>query len=55
MKTKEIKKGKRTAKKIVKTGDPVKGRTRPKADENVCMQPEPAMSESMCCCEELCC
>ena len=55
MKTKEIKKGKPAAKKTVKTGGPLKGRTKPKMDENVCMQSEPVVSESLCCCEEVCC
>jgi hypothetical protein len=55
MKTKEIKKGKRAAKKPVKTGDPLKGRTKPKVDENVCAQSEAIVSESLCCCEEVCC
>ena len=43
------------AKKTVKTGDPLKGRTKPKMDENVCTQPEAVVSESLCCCEEVCC
>ena len=55
MKTKVIKKGKPAAKKTVKTGDPLKGRTKPKEDENVCTQSEPVVSESLCCCEEVCC
>jgi hypothetical protein len=53
MKTKEKKKGKPTAKKTGKSVDP-KGRTKPKVDENVCKQSEP-VSESLCCCEEVCC
>jgi hypothetical protein len=55
MKTIDIKKGKPTAKKAVKTGGPLKGRTKPKVDENVCIQSEPVVSESLCCCEEGCC
>lgn len=54
MKTKEIKKGKPAAKKTVKTVDPLKGRAKPKVDENVCKQSDP-VSESLCCCEEVCC
>ena len=55
MKTKEIKKGRPAAKKSVKTGDPLKGRTKPKVDENVCAQSEAVVIESLCCCEEVCC
>jgi hypothetical protein len=57
MKTREIKKGKPAAKKTVKTGDPLKGRTKPIVDENVCTLSEPVVvvSESPCCCEEVCC
>ena len=55
MKTKEIKKGKPAARKTVKKGDPLKGRTKQKIDENVCTLSEPVVSESLCCCEEVCC
>jgi len=57
MKTKEIKKGKGAAKKTAKTVDPLKGRAKPIADENVCTQSEAMtiVSESPCCCEEVCC
>jgi hypothetical protein len=55
MKTKEIKKGKPTSKKTVKTVDPLKGRAKPKGDENVCTQFVPVVSENPCCCEEVCC
>jgi hypothetical protein len=55
MKTKEIKKGRPAAKKTVKKGDPLKGRTKTKIDENVCAQAETVVSESLCCCEEVCC
>jgi hypothetical protein len=55
MKTKEIKKGRPAAKKTVKTGDPLKSRTKPKVDENVCTLSEAIVSESPCCCEEVCC
>ena len=56
MKTREIKKSKPAAKKTVKTVDPLlKGRAKAKVDENVCTQSELVVSESMCCCEEVCC
>jgi hypothetical protein len=55
MKTKEIKKGKPAARKAVKTGDPLKGRTKPTGDENVCTESEALVIESLCCCEEVCC
>jgi len=55
MKSKEIKKGRPAAKKPIKTVDPLQGRTEPKADENVCKASEPIVSESLCCCEEVCC
>jgi hypothetical protein len=54
MKTREIKKSKPAAKKAVKTGDPLKDRTKPK-DENVCTQSEAVVTERICCCEEVCC
>jgi len=55
MKTKEIKKGKPAAKKTIKTGDPLKGRIKPKVDEDVCTLSEPVVREGLCCCEEVCC
>ena len=55
MKTKEIKKVKTAARKTVKSGDHLKGRDTPKVNENVCTQSEPAVSEVLCCCEEVCC
>jgi hypothetical protein len=55
MKTREIKKGKPAAKKTIKTVDPLKGRTKTKVDENVCSQSEAIVSESLCCCAEVCC
>ena len=55
MKSREIKKDKPAARKNIKTGGPLKGRTKLKEDKNVCKQSEPAVSESLCCCEEECC
>jgi hypothetical protein len=55
MKIKEIHKGKPAAKKTKKTSDPLKGRSKPKMDEEVCVLTEPIVSESLCCCEEVCC
>jgi hypothetical protein len=55
MKTKEIKKGKAAAKKTIKTDDPLKGRIKPKVEEDVCTLSEPAVREGLCCCEEVCC
>ena len=34
---------------------PSKGRIKPKSKEEECALTEPAMSESLCCCETTCC